>query len=113
MRRFQAAFAPWKCEAPSSAGRSSMFTCATHEGGAASCLCCHPTLRSADQRITRELSRRGMLVGAASAIAYLGLAPRTQAAATPPTVFTNFRLFDGKSSNLRSGVQLLIEQRRI
>ena len=90
-----------------------MFTCATHEGGAASCLCCHPTLRSADQRITRELSRRGMLVGAASAIAYLGLAPRAQSAATPPTVFTNFRLFDGKSSNLRSGVQLLIEEGRI
>jgi len=50
-----------------------------------------------------------MLAGAASAIACLGLASRAHAAAAPPTVFTNFRLFDGKSSNLRSGVHLLIE----
>jgi imidazolonepropionase-like amidohydrolase len=54
-----------------------------------------------------------MLAGAASAIACAGLASRAQAAQTPPTVFTNFQLFDGKSSNLRSGVQLLIEEGRI
>src|SRR5262245_8411730 len=80
---------------------------------AASCLCCQPALRSAERRITEELSRRGMLAGAASAVAYLGVASRLQAAETPPTVVTNFQLFDGTSSNLRSGVQLLIEDGRI
>ena len=40
--------------------------------GAASCLCCQPTLRSADRRITSELSRRAMLAGAASVLAGLG-----------------------------------------
>jgi imidazolonepropionase-like amidohydrolase len=95
-----------------------VFTCsAVDEGGAgaASCLCCQPTLRSAERRITGELSRRDMLAGTVSALAGLGFAPGPQAATTPPTptVFTNFQLFDGKSSSLRSGVHLLIEDGRI
>jgi imidazolonepropionase-like amidohydrolase len=92
-----------------------VFTCTTD--GGASCRCCQPALRSAERRITRELSRRGALAGAASAIASLGLAPpRAQAGATrptPPTVFANFQLFDGKSSSLRGGLRLLIEDGRI
>jgi imidazolonepropionase-like amidohydrolase len=96
-----------------------VFTCVPVDdggAGAAGCLCCQPTLRSAERRITRELSRRGMLAGAGSAIAGLGLPPLAQAAATgpaPPTVFTNFQLFDGKASTLRGGVQLLIDGGRI
>jgi imidazolonepropionase-like amidohydrolase len=54
-----------------------------------------------------------MLAGAASAIAGLGLPSGAHAAATPPTVFTNFRLFDGISSSLRGGLHLLIEDGRI
>src|SRR5215471_714217 len=54
-----------------------------------------------------------MLAGAASAIAGLGLPSRAHAAPTPPTVFTNFRLFDGTSSSLRGGLHLLIEDGRI
>jgi hypothetical protein len=49
--------------------------------GAASCLCCRPTLRSPDRRITSELSRRVMLAGAASVVAGLGFAPRANAQA--------------------------------
>ena len=96
-----------------------MFTCVTDDeagAGAASCLCCQPTLRSADRRITSELSRRAMLAGAASVVAGLGFAPRASAQATraaPPTVITNFQLFDGKSSSLRGGQSLRIEDGRI
>jgi imidazolonepropionase-like amidohydrolase len=96
-----------------------VFTCTpADEGGAsaAGCGCCQPTLRLAERRITRELSRRGMLAGAAGAVAALGLAPRATTAATrpaPPIVFTNCRLFDGRSPNLRGGVHVLIEDARI
>jgi len=90
-----------------------MVTRVTHEEGFACCPCCQPALRDAERRITGELSRRGMLAGAASLIAGLGTAPRAQAATTPPTVFTNFRLFDGTSSGLRGGLHLLIEDGRI
>jgi imidazolonepropionase-like amidohydrolase len=93
-----------------------MFTCTTDDqssAGAASCLCCQPALRSAERRVTLELSRRGMLSGAASAIAGLGLVSRAEAAAMPPIVFTNVRVFDGRSPNLRGGVHVLIENTKI
>src|SRR5215813_7751418 len=95
------------------------FPCPTDgeaDSGAAGCLCCRPTVRSADRRITRELSRRAMLAGAASVVAGLGFAPRASAQATrvaPPTVITNFQLFDGKSPGLRGGQSLRIEDGRI
>ena len=93
-----------------------MFTCTTDDqnsAGAASCLCCQPALRSAERRLTLELSRRGMLSGAAGAIVGLGLVSRAQAAAMPPIVFTNVRVFDGRSPNLRGGVHVLIEDAKI
>ncbi|HLY04123.1 MAG TPA: amidohydrolase family protein [Rhizomicrobium sp.] len=73
------------------------------------CPCCQPTLLAAERRITAELSRRGMLAGTAGAIAMLGLASGSPAASPPPIVFTNVRLFDGKSSSLRNGMHVLIE----
>src|SRR5262244_3039562 len=103
----------------SPAVRSQLFTCVADgeaDAGAAGCLCCQPTVRSADRRITRELSRRGILAGAAGALAGLGFAPRASAQATraaPPTVITNFQLFDGKSPGLRGGQSLRIEDGRI
>jgi imidazolonepropionase-like amidohydrolase len=54
-----------------------------------------------------------MLSGAASAIAGLGLVSSAQAAATPPIVFTNVRVFDGRSPNLHGGVHVLIEDAKI
>ena len=86
-----------------------MSTRATNEDGATGCPCCQPTLLAAEQRITAELSRRGMLAGTVSAIAALGLASGASAVSPPPIVFTNFWLFDGKSSSLRGGMHLLIE----
>jgi imidazolonepropionase-like amidohydrolase len=82
------------------------------------CACCQPQLRSASRRIDRELSRRGFIAGTGASLASLGfLQPiRAQAAPsgpTPPTVFGNFRLFDGKSKDLRGGLRLLIDGNRI
>jgi imidazolonepropionase-like amidohydrolase len=54
-----------------------------------------------------------MMGGAASAIAGRGLASSAQATATPPIVFTNVRLFDGRSPSLRGGVHVLIEDAKI
>ena len=61
------------------------FPCPTDgaaDAGATGCLCCQPTVRSADRRITRELSRRGILAGAVGVLAGLGFAPRASAQAT-------------------------------
>src|SRR5262245_5840368 len=96
-----------------------MFTCTSVDDVAApasGCFCCQPTLRSAAGRITRELSRRGMLAGAASSLAGLGFAPAVRAAppqAAAPIVFANFLLFDGKAAALRGGVRLLVVDGRI
>ena len=55
-----------------------------------------------------------MLAGTATAVAGLGLGSGVMAAvAGPPIVFTNFKLFDGKSSSLRGGLHLLIAEGRI
>ena len=55
-----------------------------------------------------------MLAGTATAVAGLGLGSGVMAAvASPPIVFTNFKLFDGKSSSLRGGLHLLIDEGRI
>jgi imidazolonepropionase-like amidohydrolase len=96
-----------------------LFTCTpVEESGAPSarCLCCQPTLWAAQARITRELSRRGMLAGVASSIAGLGFARAARAAAptaAAPIVFTNFLLFDGRSADVRGGLSLLVEDGRI
>jgi len=78
------------------------------------CPCCHPQLRSAAHRIDQALSRRGFIAGAGTSLVSLGLfGPVTARAAvsrpTPPIVFTNFLLFDGRSEALREGLRLLIE----
>jgi imidazolonepropionase-like amidohydrolase len=38
---------------------------------------------------------------------------RAQGASTPPIMFANFRLFDGKSDALREGLSLIVEGKRI
>ena len=68
-------------------------------------------------RIGVDLSRRGFIAGAAAALpALFGTATaRAQPAAPPPRpiLFTNVRLFDGRSSGLRNGVSVLIDGNRI
>src|SRR6185437_7725648 len=95
------------------------FICTTDvdpSPGAAGCSCCEPALQSAARRVTREFSRRGLLAGGAGVLASLGLAPSALAAPAtdpPPTVVTNFQLFDSKSPALRGGQSLLIEGGKI
>jgi len=82
------------------------------------CFCCTPQLQSAAGRINREMSRRGFIAGVGASLMSLGLVPSTGAQAappglTPPIVFGNFLLFDGKSRALRGGLRLLVEGNRI
>jgi len=82
------------------------------------CLCCHGQLQVATRRINRHLSRRGFIAGAGASLASLGLfRPEGARAAppgpTPPIVFWNFLLFDGKSKTLRGGLRLLVEGNHI
>jgi len=64
------------------------------------------------------MSRRGFIAGVGASLMPLGLVPSTRAQAappgpTPPIVFGNFLLFDGKSRALRGGLRLLVEGNRI
>jgi imidazolonepropionase-like amidohydrolase len=99
-----------------------MFSCTPADqadlSGGPACLRCLPQLRSVSHRINRDLSRRGFIAGVGASVAALGLFPPASARAapagpTPPVVFANFRLFDGKSDTLREGVRLLVEGNRI
>jgi imidazolonepropionase-like amidohydrolase len=86
--------------------------------GHAGCLCHRPEIQSLTRRISADLSRRGFIAGMTASVASLGLL-RHAHAQTPaeqpsgPVLFTNFRLFDGKSAKLRDGLRLLIEGNRI
>ena len=78
------------------------------------CGCCNPQVRSIARRIDREISRRGFVAGVGASLASLGFTRRAKAqAAPPPVVFSNFLLFDGKSSTLTGGLRLLVEAGRI
>ena len=97
-----------------------MFSCTSDHDrqavGSSGCACCNPLVRSASRRIEAGLSRRGFVAGAGASLASLGFAPRVGAQTpdpTPPIVFTNFRLFDGRSSALRMGLRLLVAADRI
>ena len=85
-------------------------------GGLSGCACCGPLIQSASRRIASGLSRRGFVAGIGASLAALGVVRRADAepeGPPPPIVFTNFRLFDGRSSTLRAGLRLLIDGGRI
>jgi len=99
-----------------------MFSCtsltdtpiASHAG----CLCHRPEIQALTRRISADLSRRGFVAGMSVSAAVLGLPRRVSAQSAsvqPPRsiLFTNFRLFDGKSGPLREGLRLLVEGNRI
>ncbi|MEO9191732.1 MAG: amidohydrolase family protein [Acetobacteraceae bacterium] len=101
-----------------------MFSCTSDEraasAGPAGCLCHGPEIQSLTRRIGADLSRRGFIAGAATTIPSLGLFKSARAQSPPvpehpprPIVFTNARLFDSRSSSLRDGVRVLIEDNRI
>ncbi len=81
-----------------------------------SCLCDKSQAQYANRRISADLSRRGFVTGLAASMLSLVLpglsnAQTTQPPAPPPkpVLFTNFRLFDGKSSTLRDGFYMVVE----
>src|SRR3984957_5679657 len=98
-----------------------MFSCSSDDqpeaAGSPGCSCCRGELQSVTRRINAALSRRGFVAGIGASVAMLGLPrpARAQGASdpTPPIVFTNFRLFDGKSNALRGGLTLIVEGGRI
>ena len=101
-----------------------MISCSPRDKAALSghscCLCHGPEIQSLTRRISADLSRRGFVAGLAASIASLGLPKRAGAQSAPslappqhPILFTNFRLFDGKSGTLREGLRLLVEGNRI
>jgi imidazolonepropionase-like amidohydrolase len=97
-----------------------MYSCTPDDdhqtSGVSSCACCRPLIRSATRQINEGLSRRGFVAGMGASLAALGFVRRAGAqpeAAGPPIVFTNFRLFDGTSAELREGLRLFIEGDRV
>jgi imidazolonepropionase-like amidohydrolase len=98
-----------------------MFSCSSDDRPEAEappgCACCRGELQSLTRRITADLSRRGFVAGIGASLAALGLPRKAGAQAasgpTPPTVLTNFQLFDGKSNALRGGLALIVEGGRI
>ena len=86
----------------------------------ANCACCTPEIQALTARVTRDLSRRGFLAGAALSFASLGLpdlanaqSADAPAAAMQAILFRNLRLFDGKATALRAGVSVLVDGDRI
>ena len=101
-----------------------MFSCTSNEAdlsGHAGCPCHRPEVQSLTRRISADLSRRGFVAGVGVSLASLGLPKFANAqSAAPatgqplrPTLFTNFRLFDGSFSTLRDGLRLLVEGNQI
>ncbi len=99
-----------------------MFSCTSADtaalAGHAGCLCHRPEIQYLTRRISADLSRRGFVAGMGASVASLALPRRAGAQPVPappsrPILFTNFRLFDGKSDTLRDGLRLLVEGTRI
>jgi Amidohydrolase family len=102
-----------------------MFSCTSNEAdlaGHAGCRCHRPEVQALTRRIGADLSRRGFVAGVGVSVASLGLPKFANAQSAPapstgqpsrPTLFTNFRLFDGSFSTLRDGLRLLVEGNRI
>ncbi len=82
-----------------------------------SCACHSPAFARLNAAIEQRLSRRSFLAGA-GALGALALSPKGTMAAVPPAptapvVFSNVRIFDGKSASLIAGRNLLVEGNRI
>jgi imidazolonepropionase-like amidohydrolase len=98
-----------------------MFSCSSGDqpetAGVQGCSCCRGELQSLTRRVNTDLSRRGFVAGIGASVAALGLPRVTRAQNAPdptqPIIFTNLRLFDGKSNALRGGLSLIVEGGRI
>jgi imidazolonepropionase-like amidohydrolase len=84
------------------------------------CFCQKSEVEFLNNRISAGLSRRGFVTGMAASMLMLILPKLASAQTAPPpanptrpTLFTNFRLFDGKTNGLRDGLFLLVDGNRI
>jgi imidazolonepropionase-like amidohydrolase len=84
------------------------------------CFCQKSEIELLNNRISAGLSRRGFVTGMAASMLMLILPKLASAQTAPPpanpsrpTLFTNFRLFDGKTGALRDGLFLLVDGNRI
>ena len=85
-------------------------------GPSYSCFCDKAKAQYANRRISADLSRRGFVAGMAASMLSLVIPGISQAQSTTPpaapakpVIFTNFRLFDGKSAALRDGLYMVID----
>lgn len=93
-----------------------MFVCTSSEDEppVAGCLCHTPQYRRVQERLNQAFSRRSFLTGSLAASAVLALRPGHASAASPdtpgkPILFRNAGVFDGTSSALRRGLDVLVE----
>lgn len=84
------------------------------------CFCQKSEIEILNTRISANLSRRGFVAGMAASMLTLVLPGLASAQTAPapaapahPILFTNFRLFDGKSHALRDGLYMLLQGNRI
>ncbi|MEW9806953.1 amidohydrolase family protein [Mesorhizobium sp. ZMM04-5] len=97
-----------------------MFACSPveePEAPAVGCICHSPAFLRLNALLEQKFSRRAFLTGAASMGAAL-LWPKDASAAIPaapsgPVVFTNIKVFDGKSGRLSEGQQVFVEGNKI
>ncbi|HQU67511.1 MAG TPA: amidohydrolase family protein [Albidovulum sp.] len=78
------------------------------------CACCSAEVRQLTARVNHDLSRRGFVAGGSASVALLGLAAysgpvRAQDASAPITVFKNVKLFNGVDSDLKAGVNVIVQ----
>lgn len=92
----------------------------TPSGDHLGCPCHSPELQAISRRIGADLSRREVVAGMAAAISSFGLpkfaaAEAESATVNPsrPVLFTNVKLFDGKSSALHEAIRVLVDGNRI
>ncbi|HWK72745.1 MAG TPA: amidohydrolase family protein [Povalibacter sp.] len=82
------------------------------------CLCHSPAYARLNALMEQKFSRRSFLTGAAAVIGTAALWPKQASAVIPdapegPVVFTNVKLFDGKSNQLVEGKTIIVDGNRI
>ncbi|MDW4499330.1 amidohydrolase family protein [Sulfitobacter sp. D35] len=82
------------------------------------CLCGAPQTQAAMRRLEADITRRQMIGGSAAVLglfAGFGLAPSDVRGQTPgrPTLLRNLRFFDGHTTRMQTGRDILVDARRI
>ena len=98
-----------------------MFVCSPvdeAEAQSATCICHSPAFLRLNALVEAKFSRRAFLTGTAATLAAVALGAGDAAAAIPeapkaPVVFTNLKLFDGKSGRLIEGRRVIVDGKTI